>query len=240
MKYEIMGECMKVVILAGGLGTRLRPLTFAIPKPLVPVGEKPILEIILSKLKAQGLTDIIVTVGYKSELIKTYFGDGSKFCVDIKYVEEEKRLGTAGPLSSVKKKFEIKEPILLMNGDILTQLDFNKMLDFHQSNNSDITVAIKIHEQKSPFGVIELDGNDIKEIREKPSFKFFISTGIYVLSPSILDIVPKDTYYDMPDLIKDAMDKGKKVLGYAFDDYWMAVEHMGNFKEAIEEEEKWK
>lgn len=231
---------MKVVILAGGLGTRLRPLTFSIPKPLLPVGEKPILEIILSKLKSYGLTDIIIAVGYKSELIKTYFGNGSKFGVDIEYIDEDKPLGTAGPLSSLKEKFEIKEPILIMNGDILTKLDFRKMVDFHIKNNADITVGIKEHEQKTPFGVIDLDENKIKNIKEKPILTFNISAGIYVLNPSILDIVPKNTSYQMPDLIKNAMDKDKKVLGYKINEYWMAVEHMGSYEDAIAEIEKWK
>lgn len=231
---------MKVAILAGGVGKRLRPLTFSIPKPLLPVGKKPILEIILSKLKSYGLTDIIIAVGYRSELIKTYFGDGSKFGVDIEYVDENKPLGTAGPLSSLKEKFKIKEPILIMNGDILTNLDFRKMIDFHIKNNADITVGIKKHKQKTQFGVIDLDGNRIKNIKEKPILTFNISAGIYVLSSSILSIVPKNTSYQMPDLIKNAMNKGKKVLGYTINEYWVAVEHMGSYKEALVEMEKWK
>ena len=156
---------MKVLILAGGKGKRLRQLTFSIPKPLLPVGKTPILEIILSKLKSQRLTEIFIAVGYKAELIKTYFGDGSKFGVNIKYIEEEEPLGTAGPLSLLKKKFNIKESVLVMNGDILTKLDFNKMIEFHNENDADITVGIKKHEQKTPFGVINLDGNKIKDIK---------------------------------------------------------------------------
>jgi len=230
---------MKVVILAGGLGARLRPLTFSIPKPLLPVGEKPILEIILSKLKSQGLTDIIIAVGYRSELIKTYFGNGEKFGVDIKYVEEDEPLGTAGPLAALKEKFDIKEPILLMNGDILTRLDFNKLIEFHLSNKADMTVGIKRHEQKTPFGVIDLDGKEIKKIKEKPILTFDISAGIYVLSPAVLDIVPKGKFYQMPDLIKETMGKGKKVLGYKIDEYWRAVEHKGDYEEAVVEIEKW-
>ena len=232
-------EFMKVVILAGGLGARLQPLTFSIPKPLLPVGEKPILEIILSKLKSQGLTDIVIAVGYKSELIKTYFGNGEKFGVNIEYMDEDKPLGTAGPLALLREKHDIKEPILLMNGDILTKLDFNKLIEFHREKSADITVAIKKHEQKSPFGVIELDGDEIKKIREKPIIMFDISTGIYVLSPSVLETVPKDTFYRMPDLIKEAMERGKKVLGYRFDEYWIGVEHMDNYEEAMKEMEKW-
>ncbi len=227
------------MILAGGGGTRLRPLTFSIPKPLLPVGEKPILEIILSKLKSYGLTDIVIAVGYKSELIKTYFGDGSKFGVNIEYIDEDKPLGTAGPLGILKEKFEIKEPILLMNGDILTKLDFRKMIEFHTKNNADITIGIKEHEYKSPFGVISVDGHEIKKIEEKPTLSFNISTGIYVLSPSMLDTVPKGTVYQMPDLIKDAMDKGKKVIGHMISEYWMAIEHMDNYEEALAEIEKW-
>jgi len=230
---------MKVVILAGGLGTRLRPLTFSIPKPLLPVGEKPILEIILSKLKAQGLTDIIIAVGYKSELIRTYFGNGEKFGVDIKYLEEDMPLGTAGPLAQLKEKFEIKEPILLMNGDILTKLDFNRLIGFHNSNNADITVGIKKHEQRTPFGIIDLDGNAIKKIKEKPILAFNISAGVYVLSPSVLDTIPKGQFYSMPDLIKDAMTKGKNVLGYKIDEYWMAIEHMSDYEDVMAEIEKW-
>lgn len=229
---------MKVLILAGGEGTRLRPLTFSIPKPLLPVGKTPILEIILSKLKSQGFTDIVVAVGYKAELIKTYFGDGSKFGVDIKYIEEEEPLGTAGSLGILKEKFNIKETVLLMNGDILTKLDFNKIVEFHNNNGADITVGIKKHEQKTPFGVITLDGNKIKDIKEKPTFTYDVSAGIYVLNPSVLDSVPKG-FFNMPNLIKDAISNEKKVLGYKINEYWMAVEHMDNYEEAMEEMEKW-
>lgn len=231
---------MKVVILAGGVGTRLRPLTLSIPKPLLPVGEKPILEIILSKLRFQGFNDIILAVGYKSELIRTYFGDGSKFGVNIKYVEEDEPMGTAGPLGLVRDKFEVNGPIILMNGDILTRLNFTKLVDFHVQNNADITVGIKKHEQKSPFGVINIDGNVIRGMKEKPKFVFNASAGVYVISPTMLESIPIGTPYQMPDLIKDGISSGKKVLGYNIEEYWIAVEHMGNFQEALEEMEKWK
>ncbi len=231
---------MKVIILAGGMGTRLRPLTFSIPKPLLPVGEKPILEIILSKLKSYNLTDIVLAVGYKSELIKTYFGDGSNLGISINYVKEDKPLGTAGPLWLLKKNFDITEPVLLMNGDILTTLNFRKMIDFHKTKDADITIGIMKHEQKTPFGVIELEGDSIKTITEKPTFSFDVSAGIYILNPSVIDMVPENTTYQMPDLINSAMNKGKKVLGYKVKEYWIAVEHMGNYEEARLEIEKWK
>lgn len=231
---------MKVVIMAGGLGTRLRPLTFSIPKPLWPIGEKPILEIILSKLKSHGLTEVILAVGYKSELIKTYFQDGSKFGVNIEYYEEKEKLGTAGPLRQVKDSFNISEPVLAMNGDILTRLDFNKMLEFHKQNNADFTVGTREHTSKSPFGVIRLDGVKIKEIKEKPEIKLNISAGIYVVNSSIIDLIPKDTFYNIPELITAALKAGKNVLSYNIKEYWLAIEYLKHFDEAHKEEAKWK
>ena len=231
---------MKVVIMAGGLGTRLRPLTFSIPKPLLPVGEKPILEIILSKLKKHGLKDIILSVGYKSELIKTYFCDGSKFGVNINYFDEEKRLGTAGSLSMIKKEYNLNEPFVVMNGDILTKLDFKKMIDFHKQNNSDFTVGIRQHVSKSPFGVIEIEGDKIKDIKEKPEVKMNVSAGIYIMNPEIVDVIPKNKYFDMPMLIKSCINSNKKVSAYNIKEYWLGLENLKNFNQAFSQEEEWK
>lgn len=231
---------MKVVIMAGGLGTRLRPLTFSIPKPLLPVGEKPILEVILSKLKDQGFTDIILAVGYKSELIKSYFQDGKKFGVNIKYFEEKEKLGTAGPLRQIKDEFNISEPILVMNGDILTQLDFNKIIGFHKENNADFTVGTRQHVSKSPFGVIKIEGNRILDIKEKPEIKLNVSAGIYVMSPSLIDLIPKNSFYQIPELILDALKQGKNILSYDIKEYWLAIEYLKHFDEAQKEEANWK
>lgn len=231
---------MKVVIMAGGLGTRLRPLTFSIPKPLLPVGEKPILEIILSKLKTHGLTDIILAVGYKSELIKTYFQNGKKFGVNIEYFEEKEKLGTAGPLRQIKEMFNISEPIFVMNGDILTQLDFNKIIEFHRQNNSDFTVGTRQHVSKSPFGVIKIEGNKIRDIKEKPEIKLNVSAGIYIINPSIIDLIPENTFYEIPQLIISAIKEGKNILNYDIKEYWLAVEHLKHFDAAHQEEAKWK
>lgn len=226
--------------MAGGLGTRLRPLTFAIPKPLLPVGKKPILEIILSKLKQQGLKDIILSVGYKAELIKTYFQDGSKFGVNITYFNEEKRLGTAGALRNIKEKYNISNPFITMNGDIITNLDFKKMVKYHLKKNSDLTVGIKNHKSQTPFGVIHLDGDLIKDIKEKPILNFNISAGVYIINPEIVNYIPYNKYFDMPMLIKSCIKGNKKIFGYSIKEYWMGLEKLTSFNRAYLQEKKWK
>lgn len=231
---------MKAVILAGGIGSRMRPLTFSIPKPLLPVGDTPILEIILKKLKSFGIDDIILAVGYKSELIETYFGDGKKLDVRIEYIKEKEPLGTAGPLAMIRGHIGKGESIVLMNGDILTKLDFGKLIDAHKSKGADITIAVRKYQQKSPFGVVEMEGDFVKEIKEKPTFNYEISSGIYVIKSEILKMVPENKRYDMPELIKDAMREGKTVIGFRFDDYWMGVERIENYEEALNHIEKWK
>ena len=165
---------MQAIIMAGGMGVRLRPLTFSIPKPLIPVGEKPILEMIISRLKKHGIKDIILAVGYKSDLIKAYFEDGKKFGVNITYFLEEKKLGTAGPLKIISGKEDISDPVLVMNGDIVTELDFDKLINFHKSKKSDFTVATKKHEYKSPFGVIKTESDKVISLEEKPVIKYEI------------------------------------------------------------------
>lgn len=225
--------------MAGGLGTRLRPLTFSIPKPLLPVGEKPVLEIILSKLKKQGLKDIILSVGYKSELIKTYFRDGSKFGVNIRYFDEDKRLGTAGPLRMIRDKFKIHEPFIIMNGDIITKLDFKKMIKYHMRKKSDLTVGIKRHKSQTPFGVISLEGDNICGIKEKPILKFNISAGIYILNPKVIDYIPYKSYFDMPNLIGSCIKNNRKVLGYVIKEYWLGLEKLKSFNQANSQREKW-
>ena len=230
---------MKAVILAGGLGTRLRPLTFAIPKPLLPVGDTPILEIILSRLKQYGICDVILAINYRGTLIETYFGDGSKFDTRIEYLREEQPLGTAGPLMSLKGRFS--EPFLVMNGDILTGIDFAKLAAFHTSAGSDLTVAVTQHRHELAFGVVALggDGVTITRIHERPSFSYEISAGIYMLSPSVLDFIPEKGKYDMPDLIARLIKAGRKVSAYHFSEFWLAIERMDDYEQAINDMGEW-
>ncbi|RUM72289.1 MAG: alcohol dehydrogenase, partial [Sulfurovum sp.] len=168
----------KVVLMVGGLGTRLRPLTDNIPKPMLKVGNKPILETIILNFKKYGFVNIVLCVSYKSEIIEAYFKDGSAFGVNIEYVHENKRMGTAGALSLAKEK--LNEPFFVMNGDLLTNINFENMLEYHLSNNAIATMGVREYDFQVPYGVVETDGVNIVSIEEKPVHQFFVSGGIYV------------------------------------------------------------
>ena len=198
---------MKAVVLAGGKGTRLRPLTFSIPKPLLPIAEKPILEIILNNFKKFGITEVIISVGYQGELIKAFCSDGAKFGLSVKYIDEKKPLGTAGPLSLMRDCFSEGEKFVLMNGDIFTQLNFSKMINYHDKGKYCITVGHRTYEHKLPFGVLELEDAKLCGIIEKPSTTFNVSAGIYVLDASVIDFIPDNTFFTMPDLANKLLEK---------------------------------
>lgn len=224
---------MKAIIMCGGLGTRLRPYTFTIPKPLFPIGDKPILELIIANLKKFGFNDIILVVGYQSEIIKSYFNNGAKLGVNISYFEEKEPLGTAGALSAIRKQVNINEIMLVMNGDILTNIDLNKIIKFHKENNSNLTVAVKKHNLQLKYGIIEVDNNDnkITSIREKPSFDYIISAGIYLLEPNCLDLIPINQHFDFPRLIQESVRTNKKVMSYLFDEDWVSLEHINDLED---------
>ncbi len=222
---------MKAIILAGGLGTRLRPLTFAIPKPLIPVGERPILEILIENLKGHGVTDIYLAVGYRAELIHLYFQDGQRFGVNIHYSQEEKRLGTAGPLRLIRDRFGLSEPVLVMNSDIITKLNFEDFYQSHLTEDAAITVGIREYEYIVPYGVVKTEEMQISSIEERPTLSFNISCGIYVVSPNILDLVPESQFFDMPDLIRLAVRNGHKTFVYQIREKWAAIESLGDLTE---------
>jgi NDP-sugar pyrophosphorylase family protein len=226
---------MKAVVLAGGKGTRLRPLTFSIPKPLLPVAEKPILEIILKNLKNFGITEVIISVGYQGELIKAFCVDGARFGLSVKYVDEEKPLGTAGPLSLMRDCFDDGEDLILMNGDIFTQLDFSKMINFHRKGKYCITIGYRTYEHKLPFGVLELEGDKLCGIVEKPCTTFNVSAGIYVLDASVIEFVPDNTFFTMPDLTNKLLEKKHNIGAYRIEEYWLGIENINHFNEAIRE-----
>lgn len=232
---------MKAVILAGGLGTRLRPLTFSIPKPLLPVGEKPILEIIITKLKRFGFKEFLLAVGYKAELIETYFKNGSKFKVKISYIRENKPSGTAGPLALLNEKLRLgpRESFLLMNGDILTNLNFLKFIKYHNDTNSEITIGTKRIRQKLNYGIIKVKDGYVWKIEEKPTITYDVSAGIYLMRSSVLCNVPKNIFYTIPQLVQKLVMQHRKVSSYYIREYWIALEQFHHVEKAKLDINKW-
>lgn len=211
-----------IVIMAGGLGTRLGELTKTTPKPMLKVGDKPMLEHIINLFISQGFIKFMISVNYKSEVIKDYFQDGGNFGIEIKYIEENKRLGTGGALSLID--FEISEPFFVTNGDVMTTLDFEKLLKFHLAENSNATMCTIKDSYQIPYGVIEIDKiNNIIKIEEKPKYDFLINTGIYVLNPDTLRHIPKDEFFDMPSLFKILSDNKMIIKSYEISDYWIDI-----------------
>jgi NDP-sugar pyrophosphorylase family protein len=219
--------------MAGGLGTRLRPLTDDIPKPLLKVGNKPILETIIRNFAEHGFVNITISLNYKGDMIKDYFGDGSDFGVNIDYVEENKRLGTAGALSLLKENPH--EPFFVMNGDLLTDVNFSHLLDFHSFGNSTATMCVREYEYQVPYGVIQTKDSDITSIVEKPIQKFFVNAGIYVLSPSVFNDIPENEFFDMPTLFNILIEKQKKVSSFPIHEYWLDIGRMSDFEQAQSE-----
>jgi len=221
---------MKTVILAGGLGTRLKPLTQVIPKPLLPVGERSILEITVERLKSCTCRDIIMATNYKSHLFESYFGDGSRWGIKISYSKETMPLGTAGPLKLLKNEF--KEPFLVINGDILTNLDFRKLKEYHMDNSADLTLVAK--ELKTPlhYGVVKSRGKSVLGLEEKPVIESEINAGIYFLSPSVIKFIPENKLYNMTDLIRRLIKERRKVVKYVLKDYWLDIGQIEDYRKA--------
>ena len=225
---------MKAVILAGGKGTRLRPLTYSIPKPLLPIGRKPILELIIERLRDHNFKEIILTVEYKAELIKSYFSDGNSRGVNITYFQENKYSGTASPVKQVQHMLN-GEPFVTMNGDLLTDLDFSRMYQKHLDDLSELTIATTTHNVTLPYGVIDMQDNNITGVKEKPTLRFLINAGIYILSPTVLDVIPEDGTFDMPDLIQSLIDQKRKVGTYFIDGEWQDLGTMENYNKVNQE-----
>lgn len=220
----------RVVLMVGGLGTRLRPLTEHTPKPMLKVGNKPILETIILNFKKYGFTNIILSVSYKSEIIENYFGDGSNFGLSIEYVHEEKRMGTAGALSLIRAK--LNEPFFVMNGDLLTNINFENMMDYHLENASMATMGVREYDFQVPYGVVNVEGENILSIQEKPIHNFFVSGGVYVLSNEVLKLIPDNEFYDMPTLFEKVIEKKYKSISFPIREYWLDIGRIEEFKKA--------
>ena len=221
---------MKAVILAGGLGNRLRPFTQVIPKPLLPIGESSVLEIQILSLKKYGIDEFIIATNYMSDYVQAFLGNGEKYGVSIKFSKEKKPLGTCGPLKLLKK--DLKEPFFLMNGDILTTLDFSHVYRRALDIDSNLLVVTKEITTPFHFGSVICNGDYIIDIAEKPGFKMEILTGIYVGKPSILEMIPEDTYYGMDTLIKEMLLKNMKIAKYLTEDYWLDIGQNYDYQKA--------
>jgi NDP-sugar pyrophosphorylase family protein len=231
MKSDI--SQIRAVILAGGKGTRLRPLTAVFPKPLVPLGNRPIIEILLTRLANSGLRNVTLSTGYLAELIMAVCGDGSKYGLNITYSNEEEPLGTAAPLSLMK---ELTDPVIVMNGDLLTTLSFEKMLEFHDTEGADITIGCFKRDVNIDFGVVESnDRNEFVGFREKPTYHFEVSMGVNVISQAAREFIKPNQYLDMPDLILKVHQSGGKVSCYREDCYWLDIGRMDDYALAQEE-----
>jgi NDP-sugar pyrophosphorylase family protein len=224
---------MKAVVLAGGKGTRLAPYTTILPKPLMPIGEMPILEVLLRQMKRAGVNHVVLTVGHLASLLRAYFSDGAQWELDITYSSEPKPLGTAGPISLVQG---LDKTFLVTNGDVLTTLNLKKLIAFHKQKGGIATIAAHRRQVKIDLGVIQWDGDDrVAGYIEKPTTDYTVSMGMYVFEPRVLDYIPVGEYLDFPDLILKLIASGEKVSGYTFDGYWMDLGHPDDYVQANED-----
>jgi dTDP-glucose pyrophosphorylase len=223
----------KVILMVGGLGERLGSLTKNTPKPMLKVGNKSILETIVESFKGYGYTNIVMCLNYKSEIIQDYFGDGSEFGVNIEYILEKKRMGTAGALSLLKDNS--KEPFFVMNGDLLTNVNFEKIHEFYLSNNAQALMCVREYESQVPYGVINIKNTKIVSVVEKPTQKFFVNAGIYMLSPEVLKHIPKNEFYNMTTLFEKLIDKDENTISFPLDGYWLDIGRFEEYKKANEE-----
>jgi dTDP-glucose pyrophosphorylase/CBS domain-containing protein len=221
---------LQAVVMAGGYGQRLRPLTDDLPKAMLPIGQRPLLELILQQLQQAGVRQVNLMTHYKAEVIANHFGDGQRFGVGIRYVREDQPLGTAGSLGMLETG---DAPLLVMNGDIMTQVDFRAMLDFHREHQADMTVAVRQHEVAVPYGVVELRGVEITGIAEKPTIRRFIIAGIYLLGPGVCRTIPRGQRYDMTDLIARLVREGRRVVSFPIREYWVDIGHAENYQKVL-------
>lgn len=220
---------LQAVIMAGGFGNRLRPLTEDMPKPMLLVGGKPLMERVLEQLRQAGIHHVNITTYYKSEKIVEYFGDGHEFGVELNYVNEDRPLGTGGALGLMPAP---REPLIVMNGDILTQVNFRTMHAFHQEHKADLTVAVRRYEMQVPYGVIECEGARVRRLQEKPQVGFLVNAGIYLLEPSVYQFIPQNVSFNMTDLIQWLLDAGRNVVSFPISEYWLDIGQHADYDQA--------
>ena len=224
---------MHAVILAGGKGTRLRPYTTVLPKPLMPIGEMPVLEVVLRQLCASGFRDVTMAVGHLAELIQAFFGDGKRQGLKIRYSIEDTPLGTVGPLKIING---LPETFLTMNGDVLTNLDYQALFNFHKHQKAMLTIATSKRKVRVDFGILEVDGEGfLSRYIEKPTLNYSVSMGIYVFQYDALKYVPDGEYFDFPDLVRTLIEGGERVASYPFKGYWLDIGRPDDYAVAVQE-----
>ena len=224
---------MKAVVLAGGKGTRLAPYTKILPKPLMPIGDMPILEVILRQMKNAGICNVILTVGHLSELLRAFFQDGHQWGLQIEYSYESCPLGTAGPLALIDG---LDNTFLVSNGDVLTTMHFCDLINFHKEQGATATIAVHHRKVKIDLGVIQWDGSpQITGYIEKPSYDYCVSMGVYVFEPQVLAYIPRGQYMDFPDLVLKLIAAGEKVLGYEYEGYWQDLGRPDDYETATQD-----
>jgi dTDP-glucose pyrophosphorylase/CBS domain-containing protein len=222
-------KTFRAVVMAGGQGTRLRPLTESMPKPMLPVGGRPLLEIMVEKLRDVGVKHIKVSTHFQAEKIMQHFGKGEEFGVEIEYVNEDVPLGTGGALGLMETP---TEPVLVINGDVLTQVDFQSMFTFHQDHRADMTVGVRRYDVQVPYGVVDCEGAQIIALREKPQLSFFVNAGIYLLEPAVFRHIPGQRHMNMTDLIQLLMDKNMSVISFPICEYWLDIGQHADYERA--------
>lgn len=237
VKIELLEQLIRsnvrhnwVILMAGGLGTRLSPMTDACPKPLLKVGTKPILETILDNFIEHGFYRFYLSVNYRADMIEDYFGDGSKWGVEIRYIHENTRLGTAGALSLLEEC--PSEALIVMNGDLLTKINFQQLLDFHSETNAKATMCVREYEYQVPYGVVQVNQHHLLKIVEKPIQQYFVNGGIYVLNSEMLNLIPRNTFFDMPSLFEMALSQKLETSVFPIREYWIDIGRMDDYNRA--------
>jgi dTDP-glucose pyrophosphorylase len=226
---ESTGLGVSAVVMAGGYGTRLRPLTDETPKPMLPLGDKPVVEHTINGLRKHGIRQVFMATHYKAETFSRHFGDGRAFGVQIDYIHEDKPLGTAGVLAALPKG---DDTLLVINGDIVTDLSYGAMLRFHQESEAEMTVGVRQYEFSVPYGVVEMADSNIRGLREKPTHQFFVNAGVYLIERSATQHVPAGVSFDMPQLIEILLSLGKKVIGFPISEYWLDIGRTSDYERA--------
>jgi dTDP-glucose pyrophosphorylase/CBS domain-containing protein len=223
---------LQAIIMAGGQGARLRPLTEDLPKPMLPVGDRPLMQLIIEQLQRAGIRRVNVTTHYLADKITGYFGDGEAFGVELNYVTEVRPLGTAGAIGLLEAP---DEPLLVINGDILTRVDFRALLDYHREHRADLTMAVRRYDMQVPYGVVECEGPDVRRLREKPDVSFLVNAGIYLLEPSVYAYVRNGEHLDMTELIQTLLDDGRRVVSFPIVEYWLDIGQILDYERAQED-----